>query len=332
MAMYMNVRKEKVYNERRKISDCKNLLRFETNSVEFLTQEFLPESYETRGGALSPRRKMEIFLRYVGDPGFQSGIAEDLGVHRTTVCKTINEVLDSIVEKAPNWIKFPSTIQEVNEAKLLWQTRFNLPTVIGALDCTHIEIKKPTLFGDEYINRKGYASINVQATCDANEKFTSISAEWPGSVHDARIWRRCAMRGVISQFNGSACLLGDSGYGIAPWLITPFKPPHTAQQVNFNLHHARERVVIERIFGQLKNRFPVLGNCVRVSLDKIPKTIISCAILHNVGKHLNDVYDVDIEDEENHEGELITAQDENARTKLRGEEKRQRMLQQLNIQ
>lgn len=331
--MYMNLRKEKVYNERREMSDSKKLLRFETDSVEFLTQEFLPESYETRGGALSPRKKMEIFLRFVGDPGFQSGIAEDFGVHRTTICKTVNAVLDSIIEKAANWIKFPSTVQEVNDAKLLWQTRFNLPTVIGALDCTHIEIKKPTRYGDEYINRKGYASINVQATCDASEKFTSISAEWPGSVHDARIWRRCAVRGVISQFNGTACLLGDSGYGIAPWLITPFKLCHTAQQRNFNLHHARERVVIERVFGQLKKRFPVLGNCVRVSLDKVSKTVVACAVLHNVGKHLHDVYDVEFEDnEENNEHEQIAAQDENAQTKLRGEEKRQVMLQYLNVQ
>lgn len=59
----------------------------------------------------------------------------------------------------------------------------------------------------------------------------------------------------ISRFNGAACLLGDSGYGILQWLITPFKPPHNAAERNFNVNHARERVIVDRFFGQLKEDF-----------------------------------------------------------------------------
>lgn len=82
---------------------------------------------------------------------FKAALLKISEVHHTTVCKNFNDVLDSIVEKSQNWIKFSRTIQEVNVAKLLWQALFNLPTVIGALDCTHIKIKKPTVFGDECI-------------------------------------------------------------------------------------------------------------------------------------------------------------------------------------
>nr|CAI5862985.1 unnamed protein product [Callosobruchus analis] len=35
-------------------------------------------------------------------------------------------------------------------------------------------MSKPAQFGDEYINREGFASINLQATCNAQEIFTSI--------------------------------------------------------------------------------------------------------------------------------------------------------------
>lgn len=326
----MHVRERRAYGERRVLSRCKELMRFETGNIDFLTSEFLPHTDETRGKALSPRQRMEIFLRYTADPGFQSGVAEDIGVDRSTVCKNINYVMDRILEKANNWIYFPSTVQDINNAKVMWQTRFNLPTVVGALDCTHIEIKKPSVFGDEYVNRKGYASINVQATCDAEEKFTSISAEWPGSVHDARIWRS-AVRDVISRYDGTACLLGDSGYGIAPWLITPFKPPQDNIQRRFNRKHAKERVIIERVFGQLKQRFPILGNCVRVSLERVPKLVVSCAVLHNVAKHLKDPLnfedlghggdeDAFVEDEVGRETH------ENAATNVHGEQKRNDML------
>ena len=54
-------------------------------------------------------------------------------------------------------------------------------TAIGAIDCTHIGILKPKLHGDEYINRKGKSTLNIQATCDAKEMFTSVDVSWPGS-------------------------------------------------------------------------------------------------------------------------------------------------------
>lgn len=333
MAMFMNVRNVKTYRERRQVNS-KELLRFQNESVDFLTNEFLPERDEFRGGALTSRQKMEILLRFVGDPGFQSGIAEDIGVHRSTVCKTVNFVMDQIIRRANDWIHFPSTAREMNEARVLWQTRFHMPSVIGALDCTHVEINKPSIFGDEYVNRKGYTSINVQATCDASEKVTSISAEWPGSVHDSRIWRRTPFRNILSRFDGSVCLLADSGYGISPWLITPFKPAHTEAQRIFNLHHSQERVVIERVFGQIKRRFPILGNCVRVNIERVPKVIVTCAILHNIAKHLNDRFEFEdqIDDNENiHENANAQDQYENAATRLRGEQKRQEMLEQLGI-
>jgi hypothetical protein len=44
---------------------------------------------------------MKIFLRYMGDPGFQSGVAEDLGVHHTTVSKVITDSATNIAETAP---------------------------------------------------------------------------------------------------------------------------------------------------------------------------------------------------------------------------------------
>ncbi|KAJ8926704.1 hypothetical protein NQ314_020920 [Rhamnusium bicolor] len=295
MAMFMQVRKMKVYPKRRRIDNCKQLLRIENDSIDFLASQFLPENIETRGGALSSRQKMEILLRYFGDPGFQSGVAEDMGVHRSTVTKTVNYVMDCITARADEWIHFPATPVEMNEAKILWRRSFQMPTVIGALDCTHVEINKPILHGDEYINRKGYDTINVQATCNTAEQFTSISAEWLGSVHDASIWRTSPIRGIVSQNDGTVCLLADSGYGISPWLITPFQPPRNGLERHFNLIQARE-------------------------------------LLHNVAKHLNDVFDFNNEENEQKavEGAIVDEQQETRATKARGIQKRNEMIQLIN--
>ncbi|CAH2011545.1 unnamed protein product [Acanthoscelides obtectus] len=86
----------------------------------------------------------------------------------------------------------------------------------------------------------------------------------------------------------SAVLLGDSGYGIAPWLMTPFKIAETAEKISYNRLFTRERVIIERCFGHLKQRFPILHNKIRVDTEKVPSLVMSCFNLHNVAKHLND--------------------------------------------
>ena len=64
---------------------------------------------------------MKIFLRYVGDPGYQNGVAEDIRMHRNTVFDTIWQVTQSIVEQAENWIKFPLSTVALQNAKEEWQ-------------------------------------------------------------------------------------------------------------------------------------------------------------------------------------------------------------------
>lgn len=182
-----------------------------------------------------------------------------------------------------------------------------MPRVIGAIDCTHVKITKPSIHGDEYVNRKGVCSINVQATCNAKEIFTSVDASWPGSVHDSRIWRNSTVQQIMYNNGQEAALLGDEGYGIAPWLLTPFKNATTPIQQNYNLIHAKERCVIERCFGQLKRRFPMLHYTFRLKTENIPKHIVSAFVLHNVAKHLQDPYNdfEPLEMEVQHPNELI---------------------------
>lgn len=63
-----------------------------------------------------------------------------------------------------------------------------LQKVIGAIDGTHISIKAPAQNPENYVNRKGYHSIVLQAICDHRMKFTDCYIGWPGSVHDSHIF------------------------------------------------------------------------------------------------------------------------------------------------
>lgn len=169
MAQVIFQRKVKTYQCRKAPSsndfEYHTLYRFTENNVSWLADHFLDTKTETRGGALTSKQRMEITLRYLANPGFQTGIAKEMGVHRSTISKTIMSTLKKISEKGDQWIVFPHTKEEINRAKIAWANKKGFPCTIGAIDCTHVKVHlRNAEFRDEFINRKGYTSINVQVS------------------------------------------------------------------------------------------------------------------------------------------------------------------------
>ncbi|CAH1999705.1 unnamed protein product [Acanthoscelides obtectus] len=135
--------------------------------------------------------------------------------------------------------------------------------------------------------------------------FTSVDVSWPGSVHDSRIWRNSQTRSQLIN-KANVVLLGDDGYGIEPCLMTPFRNPTPGAEINYNKLLKQKRVIVERCFGHLKRRFPILQYVCRVKLENVQKIIFACIVLHNVAKSLGgpdfELVEQDPdEDEGNHE-------------------------------
>lgn len=82
--------------------------------------------------------------------------------------------------------------------------------------------------------------------------------------------------------------LGDSGYPLEPWLMTPVTGHAlTAAEANYNRAHARTRNAIERLFGVLKSRFRCLdksGGTLLYTAKKVCKIVVACAVLHNISR------------------------------------------------
>lgn len=87
---------------------------------------------------------------------------------QTTVGRIIKTISKNIALLLPEFIKFPES-NELSEIKNKFYQLSRFPTVIGAIDCTHVRIKCPAkTVGQEmaghYLNRKGYYSLNVQVS------------------------------------------------------------------------------------------------------------------------------------------------------------------------
>lgn len=126
--------------------------------------------------------------------------------------------LFSLVGRIIKWPSRQSTQDIINDFKNIK----GFLDVIWALDGTHIRITPPSHHPEQYINRKGFSSIQLQCVCDAKLFFTHVYLGWPGSVHDARVFRNsdlwengsnwCEGRhilhyrsGYLLQIDGSAC-------------------------------------------------------------------------------------------------------------------------------
>ena len=90
-----------------------------------------------------------------------SAIAQTQGVSLASVSRCLYEVLDYFEDREHLFIKFPETRGQMFLASDDWLEESGRPKCIGAMDGTHVAIKKPFFNEPAYINRKGYHSLNV---------------------------------------------------------------------------------------------------------------------------------------------------------------------------
>ena len=105
-------------------------------------------------------------------------------------------------------------------------------------------------------------------------RISAVDACSPGSCHDSFIWKMSDARRFFSAMHSegfrNVWLLGDSGYPLESYLITPYKNPvfGTAQHT-FNLSHASARNIVERSIGVLKSRL----RCLQSVLSYVPSKV-----------------------------------------------------------
>ncbi|KAK6476602.1 putative nuclease HARBI1 [Huso huso] len=222
---------------------------------------------------------------------------------KASVCRSIENISTALKNNASQYIKWP-TVQEQQSIKDGCYSISGFPNVVGAVNGTQIIIRAPSNNENHYVCRKGHHSLNVQIICDHRLVIANVVAKWPGSTHDAGIWANCTV-GEEGGFHGG-WLLGDSGYPLSHYLLTPIYTPTSTAEGKYKASHARARQVIEQCIGSLKMRFRVLhtsGSALQYLPEKCVKIIIS-ACLHNIAQQSN----MPIEDAEDDQPEAYELQ------------------------
>uniref|UniRef100_A0A8C6XI37 Putative nuclease HARBI1 n=1 Tax=Naja naja TaxID=35670 RepID=A0A8C6XI37_NAJNA len=243
-------------------------------------------------GASASRRhiptlqKVLIALQVLGTGSFQRMTGDNLRVSQSSVSRCLDAFLEAMLRHVHEHITFPTTDSELRRTREAFFDIAGFPNVIGIVDCTHVPIIAPADMPALYRNCHNFHSLNVQATCDASGCFTHVLAKFPGSVHDARIFQLSQLQRLLESWpEGKGWLLGDSGYPLRPFLMTPHPDDGPEPVARYNATHKTTRMVVETAFGQLKMRFRCLhstGGRLMLRPEKVAKVFVVCAMLHNM--------------------------------------------------
>ncbi|KAM6584315.1 hypothetical protein CsatB_011317 [Cannabis sativa] len=239
-----------------------------------------------------------------------------------TVCRQFSRVLDALCYLGNEVIKpidFNTVQPEIqNNSKYFpW-----FKDCVGAIDGTHVSAVAPALKQLAYRGRKVDVTQNVMAACSFNMMFTYVYAGWEGTANDSRVLQDAIRKDDSFPMppQGKYYVV-DSGYPNMPGFLAPYRGeryhlrrfrgrgnhPRGAMEL-FNYRHSSLRNVIERCFGLLKARFPILKSMPPYLLGKQRRIPIACCAIHNwikmhsIDDRMFDQYSIDATPLEDIEG------------------------------
>ena len=154
-------------------AEVKSRYRFSRDSIQYITDTLAPdlERPTERNHPLKPQEQVLVALRFFASGSFLELVGDTVGgIPKCTVSRIVSRVSTALARKQNQFIRWPSTAAERQEIKQGFYEKGDFPGVIGCIDGTHVRIQGPSAHESDFVNRKGFHSINVQAICDHRGK------------------------------------------------------------------------------------------------------------------------------------------------------------------
>ncbi|XP_060182235.1 uncharacterized protein LOC132611892 [Lycium barbarum] len=239
---------------------CLELMRMSRDAYVQLCQYFRHNGWLTDSKYVYVEEKITIFLSIIGHNECSVVIKRRFQHSSQTIHKYFHEVLEAMMKFAKEMIS--STTSDPN---------LDTP---GA----HKRLRK--IFK------------NVLGICDFNMVFTYVYAGWEGVAHDAHLTEI-----VSNPENGfpfpppNKYYLCDAAYpntrgfpapyrNVRYWLGDYQRRRAINKEEKFNHAHSQLRNVIERAYGVLKARFPILDKMPPYSIDIQRDVVVACFAVH----------------------------------------------------
>ncbi|KAL6433636.1 hypothetical protein ACFW04_006617 [Cataglyphis niger] len=200
--------------------------------------------------SISVEKQVAVCLYFLASCCEYRVVGYVFGIHKSSVWKCVH--------KPDN--------HKCEDITAVFQRKTNIPQLIGAIDGIHIPIFPPTDGYRNFINRKGWPSIILQAIkliIDYNIfRFRNIFYGVSGASHDAAVLKNS---NLYKNCN----------------LLIPYNRL-TPEEESFNVYLNSGRVCVVKVFGRLKARWRRFIKRIDIYYSYVPHVISACCILHNI--------------------------------------------------
>ncbi|CAM1308213.1 Uncharacterised protein r2_g1811 [Pycnogonum litorale] len=118
--------------------------------------------------AIPAAEKLSLCLRYLATGESFHSLSCPFKVGKSTISTFIPEVCQAIYNVLRNeYLKIPNSETDWKQIACEFESLWNFPHCLGAVDGKHVEIRKPLNSGSYYHNYKGRESIVLLAAADA---------------------------------------------------------------------------------------------------------------------------------------------------------------------
>ncbi|CAJ1061399.1 hypothetical protein H4Q32_000108 [Xyrichtys novacula] len=162
------------------------------NSTVPIIRQFLDDTVDLRPNLRLSRRSLAALTAAIDlNVTLASTLAKGhraCDIPKSTVHDIVHRVTKAVVGILGSTIRLPNPDQLEDIAAGFSRLGGSpaLRTVVGAIDGCHVRIKPPAAHQLDFLNRKLFHSIQLQAICDHQGRFLDLFVGFPGSVHDAR--------------------------------------------------------------------------------------------------------------------------------------------------
>ncbi|XP_072400389.1 uncharacterized protein [Diabrotica undecimpunctata] len=236
--------------------------------------------------AVTPAEKLAVRLRFLltGDSFVTLSYNYRLG--HSTVHSIVREVCGTIVKNCLRvFIPMPST-EDWTTIAHGFETKWNFPNCIGAIDGKHCEIFAPH-------------NIVLLALVDANYEFIAVDVGSYGKNSDGGIFSSSRLgialeEGSLNIPSGKhlpgtnistpLVILGDQAFPLKTYMLRPYPSNQVQEDPRkriFNYRHCTARRTVENAFGLWAQRFRIYYRKINSQPGYIENIILATCILHN---------------------------------------------------
>ena len=159
--------------------------------LNLIAPDITPQEFIGGNKVISATERLTVKLGFLATSKTFQSVSFQLRISDRAISYIVKEVCNAIVKYlVPLYLKVPSTKEEWLSIAEKFETHWQYPNAIGAIDGKHVVIRKSSHSGSHYCNYKHSHSIILMAIAGPSYECFYADVGTNGRVNDGDIWNK----------------------------------------------------------------------------------------------------------------------------------------------